>query len=172
MGNFYTNLVLIGSDSAKVLEAMDDMGRNAYVIGDSRRHSVVFDERCDEQDTDEIERLGAALSDRFHVPVIGSMNHDDDLLFFWLFHSGRVVRYETRRDAISFAWELSRIRGGIVIFPFLVIALSWPMIFQVFRHQLVVRLLRLPDFTVGLGHHYITEGDLPDGLSDDDFKRS
>jgi hypothetical protein len=101
------------------------------------------------------------------------MNHDDDDLLFWLFHSGRVSRYQSCRDAASFAWELSRVRGGIVTFPLLAIALGWPIMgFQVLRHWMVVKLVSIPVFTVGFGYRYLSEGEVPEGLSEDDIKRA
>ena len=73
----------------------------------------------------------------------------------------------------TLAWKLSRVRGGIVVFPLLVAALGWPiMIFQVFRHQLVVLLLSVPIITVGFGYDYISNGEIPPGVSDDDVKNA
>jgi len=101
------------------------------------------------------------------------MNHDDDMLSLWLFRSGEVARYQSCFDAVRFAWKLSRVRGGILVFPLLVAALGWPiMIFQIFRHQLFVLLLSLPMVTVGYGYDYISNGEIPPGISDDDVKNA
>jgi hypothetical protein len=171
MGNFYTNFVVIGREQPEVLGAVREMGRNAYVLGKQRGDAAVFDERCDQQDTDEIERFGAALCDRFKAPVIGAMNHDDDHLLLWVFRSDKVARYQSCLDAVSFGWEVSRVRGGIFIFPLLVLALGWPIvIFQIFCHWVVVHLLSLPDCTVGFGYDYISDGEIPPGVSEDDVK--
>jgi hypothetical protein len=173
LGNFYTNFVIIGRPQPEVLEAVRDMAREAYVVGGPQGDSVVFDEQCDTQDTDEIERLGTTLCERFKTPVIAAMNHDDGHLLLWLFRSGQVARYQSCRDAVSFAWELSRVRGGIIVFPLLAAALGWPIvIFQLFRHWIVAQLLAVPIMTVGFGYRYISEGEIPPGISEDDVRNA
>jgi hypothetical protein len=167
MGNFYSNFVVLDSKAEEVLAATEEMKREAYVIGMPDKMTVVCDERCDTQDTVEIERLGAALSGRFNRPVFGAMNHDDDHLLLWLFHRGAIARYESCADAFRFAWKVSRVRGGVLIYPLLVFALAWPIvIFQVFRHWMVAAVLALPPQTVGYGYDYIERGDFPQDFPD------
>src|SRR5258705_10901062 len=110
MGNFYTNFVIVNTDTADVLRVAKELGRRAYVVRDREGDTLLFDADCDEQDITEIERLGTALADRLHSPVLGSLNHDDDHLLLWLFRSGHVTRYESCLQGFAFSWQLSRVR--------------------------------------------------------------
>src|SRR4051812_3340751 len=112
MGNFYTNHTVLGADQEETAQLVKELRRSAYVIQGSDRISVVFDEQSDDQDSSEIEELGAALSGGLGAPVIACLDHDDDHLLFWLFEEGeQKSRYVSWLDAPSFAWRLSRVRG-------------------------------------------------------------
>jgi hypothetical protein len=37
---------------------------------------------------------------------------------------------------------------------------------------MVVKLVSIPVFTVGFGYRYLSEGEVPEGLSEDDIKRA
>ncbi len=171
MGNFYTNFTIFGRDAATVLAAARELGRTAYVVDSPKNATVFFDKLCDDQDTDEIERLGANLSERLSAPVLASLNHDDDHLLLWIFNGGKRAAYHSCFDAADFAWALSRIRGGVAVYPFLFVVLSWPVvIFQIFRHGMLRALLALPPASVGFGYTYLHRGELPPGISGEDLK--
>lgn len=94
MGNFYTNIVLRDKDADAVAASMTEMNRRAYVSPTSLG-TIVFDERCDTQDLEELERLARQLSRR-HGPALAVCNHDDDVLWYALADGGRVLdRYNS-----------------------------------------------------------------------------
>lgn len=173
MGNFYTNFEIVGGSSSEVLQVAKELGLRAFVISDKNGDVLLFDADCDEQDVAEIERLGGQLADKLHLPVLASLNHDDDHLLLWLFHSGRVSRYESCLQAFGFGWELSKFRGGFFSYPFIAAVLAWPIfIFAVFRHLLLVKVTGLSPICAGLGYRYLSRGDRPPGFTEDDIKRA
>jgi hypothetical protein len=171
MGNFYTNFEIVGGNSTEVLQVAKELGRKAFVISDKNSDTLLFDADCDEQDVTEIERLGGQLADKLHLPVVASLNHDDDQLLLWLFRSGQVKRYESCLQAFRFGWELSKVRGGVFSYPFIAAMLTWPIfIFEVFRHLLLVKVTGLSPICVGLGYKYLSRGTRPPGFTEDDIK--
>jgi len=156
-----------------VLRVAKELGRRAFVISDKNGDTLLFDSDCDEQNVAEIEQLGGELADRLHLPVLASLNHDDDHLLLWLFDSGHVTRYESCMQAFAFGWALSRVRGGLLSYPFIAAVLAWPIfIFQVFRHLLLVKVTGLSPICAGLGYTYLSDGVRPPGFTDDDIKRT
>ncbi|MDA0842088.1 MAG: hypothetical protein O3B01_32090 [Planctomycetota bacterium] len=173
MGSFYTNFEIVRGDSTEVLRVAKELGRSAFVISGKNGDTLLFDADCDEQDVVEIERLGRELSDRLQLPVVASLNHDDDHLLLWLFHSGRVSRYESCLHAAKFGWALSRVFGGILSYPFIAAVLAWPVfIFQMFRHLLLAKVTGLSPLSAGLGYTYLSRGERPPGYTEDDIKRA
>ncbi len=88
MGLFYTTFTTRGPDHAKVMTALRDMRRIAFVSPTIERYTVVYDRKTEEQDFTEIEKLGKALSDAFGAPILGAVLHEDDVLHLWLFQAG------------------------------------------------------------------------------------
>jgi hypothetical protein len=174
MGNFYTNFEVVGGDAAEVLRIAKELGRNAFVISDKNGDTLLFDADCDQQDVAEIERLGSQLADKLHLPVVASLNHDDDKLLLWIFRSGHrpVIRYDSCLQAFAFGWELSKIRGGALSYPFIAVVLAWPLfLFEIFRHLLLVKVTGLSPICAGFGYKYLSQGGRPPGFSEDEIKR-
>ena len=173
MGNFYTNFEVIGGNSTEVLQVAKELGRRAFVISDKNGDTVLFDSDCEEQNVTEIERLGGELAERLHLPVLAILNHDDDHLLLWLFQIGRVTRYESCLQAFAFGWKLSKVRGGVLSYPFIAAVLVWPtFIFQVFRHILLVKVTGLSPICAGFGYKYLSRGERPPGLRENDIKEA
>ena len=173
MGNFYTNFEIVGGDSTEVLKVAKELGRRAFIISDKNGSALLFDADCDEQDTAEIERLGSQLAERLRLPVFATLNHDDDHLLLWLFQAGHITRYESCLQGFGFGWALSRIRGGVVSYPFIAAVLAWPIfVFQVFRHLLLVKVTGLSPLCAGFGYTYLSQGARPPGITDDEIKRA
>ncbi|AIQ63077.1 hypothetical protein PSTEL_08200 [Paenibacillus stellifer] len=57
----------------------------------SDRWISVYDEKLDEQDIDDLDALGIAISARAGVPAVGSIVHDSDLLIMRLYKNGRTA---------------------------------------------------------------------------------
>ncbi|HVU27778.1 MAG TPA: hypothetical protein VHG71_08605 [Verrucomicrobiae bacterium] len=173
MGNFYTNFTIVGGDSSKVLQVAKTLRRKAFVISDKNGDVLLFDADCDKQDITEIERLGKELANQLHLPILASLNHDDDDLLLWLFHSGHITRYESCLQPFAFGWALSRIRGGVLSYPFIITVLAWPVfIFQVLRHLLLAKVSGLSPICAGFGYTYLSRGQRPPGFSDDEIKQT
>jgi hypothetical protein len=95
MGNFYANISLDTTDIDAVAGAIARLDRQAYVARDARA-TYVFDERCDEQDLDELERLATALSKDLGCVALAACNHDDDALVILLAKGGALIdRYDS-----------------------------------------------------------------------------
>ncbi len=88
MGSFYTNYTLRGPEPSTVASALT--GRRALVSPLCGGCVVVFDEASDDQDLDLISSLAARLSSDLSCQVLSVLNHDDDILWYRLYASGRL----------------------------------------------------------------------------------
>jgi hypothetical protein len=88
MSLFYTTFTTYGPDATKVVAALEKLSRGAFVSPTVERYTVIYDQETEEQDFDEIEKLGKKLSEACEAPVLGAALHDDDVLYLWLFQNG------------------------------------------------------------------------------------
>ena len=88
MGGSYTNYTLRGPSQRTVATAL--AGRRAVVAPVRNGCVVAFDEVSDEQDTDRIAALATSLSRGLDCTVLAVLNHDDDILWYCLYGSGRL----------------------------------------------------------------------------------
>jgi hypothetical protein len=185
MGNFYVNYTLRTSDPLTVQKAL--VGRAAVITPAKDGYVVVFDSESDDQDLRVVEALGAELSSALRCVVLAVLNHDDDVLWFRLFDSGAVLdEYnscpgyfeggsttpeggngktlckafgksapEREREVEAILHDSSRAR----------------FTFEVERHEALTKALGLPDWAVGMSYRYIDNGEMPDGLREDDLLR-
>jgi len=93
MGLFYTTFTIHGPDATKVVAALKALGRSAFVSPTVERHTVIYDQKTEEQDFAEIESFGKKLSEACEAPVLGAALHDDDVLYLWLFQSGEQLDF-------------------------------------------------------------------------------
>ncbi len=91
MGNFYTNFAIQRADPSRVATVLRTLGRSAYVGPTANGTTMAYDEGTEAQDESEIARLGMALSGDLKCSVLASLNHDDDILYYWLFRDGALV---------------------------------------------------------------------------------
>ncbi len=91
MGNFYVSFTVKIDDSDLVAEALRQAGREAYVSPSLNNYVLVADADADRQDPAAIEQVGKLLSTRLEKPVLAILNHDDDILHYWLFEKGQVI---------------------------------------------------------------------------------
>ena len=95
MGNFYANVALRTSDIEAVVRTVTALDRHAYVAREGDV-TYVFDEQCDEQDLEDLERLAIALSKELACVALGACNHDDDVLVMLLAERGALTdRYDS-----------------------------------------------------------------------------
>src|SRR4051812_45065361 len=91
VGLFYSNLTLYRPERPRVLAALRKLRRDAYVSPTFDGHTVIFDQITEDQDSDEIERLGIEISATLKCVALAAVLHDDDVLYLWLFDRGQAL---------------------------------------------------------------------------------
>jgi hypothetical protein len=170
MGNFYTNIALREKDAAAVIVSLVEMNRRAYVSA-TTLGTIVFDERCDTQDLDELERLARELSRR-HGPALAVCNHDDDVLWYALADGGRLLdRYNSFPSFFDEGsdepsggdgtrlCESFGTTGRTAEVDALLRQPHSDVGFEVDRHAELCRLVGLPMESVGMGWGYVSQGE-------------
>ncbi len=177
MGNFYTNFTVRGPAQEQVVSALRAKQRRAFVSPPFNNMVVISDAECDEQKTEVINQLGRDLSATLNCPVLAFLNHDDDILCYWLFQSGELLDDYNSAPGYFEASEPSGPAGGdatklcrtfaSVAPPEKVEAIlrkgaleEGGFVFEVDRHQALVEALGLPECSVGLGYRYLQQGQL------------
>ena len=179
VGNFYTNFTVRGGAQEQVVSALRSKQRRAFVSPLINNMVVVYDAESDEQKTDVIDRLGRDLSATFDCAVIAVLNHDDDILCYWLFQSGQLLDdYNSAPNYFESVADPCGPAGGDVmklcrtcastVAPERVEAIlrksaleEGGFLFQIDRHQALAEALGLPECSVGLGYTYLERGELP-----------
>jgi hypothetical protein len=189
MGSFYTNTTLRGPEQAQVLEALNQMKRTAYVSATVDKLTVVYDEASDIQDVYALQGVTADLSRRLACAALAVLNHDDDVLAYWLYEGGKLVDsynstpsyFEALLDEESMQPEggdaavICRAFGAGERVADVQTILSTPQagdggyIFANDRHSNLVDALGLSDLAVGVGYTYISMGNLPFDMTKGDF---
>ena len=162
-------------------------GRSAIVTPAQNGCVVVFDEESEEQDTDVITLLASRLSRQLRCPVLALLNHDDDILAYWLYISGELAdEYDSSPGYFDPAAEVSPPAGGDAqkvcnAFGANAVAEVESVLRKVprddefyfadDRHRDLARLLGVPLFVVGAGFRYVSQGELPEGLDEDSLLR-
>jgi hypothetical protein len=175
MGNSYTNCTLVTADQARVLDRLRAMKRHAYVTPGSPSGIVIFDK-------DEDVELGRPLSKALGCPALVVLDHDDDVLYYWLYENGkRIDSYCSHADfdedypaeeGAGDAAKLCRVFGKPKAEKKVKTALAshrGDYVFAVHRHHALVKALRLPECAVGMRYRYIASGDIPSGLTKADL---
>jgi hypothetical protein len=186
MGSFYTNITLRGPHQDQIVEALTRQGNRAYVSPTVSGFTVVYDERCDTQDTDFMHSLAASLSAQFECPALAVLNHDDDILWYRLYERGQLVDeydstpgyFEGKRSTPSGgnAAKLCELMGDqnveIVTSILRKAQGAKGYVFAVQRHEDLASALGIPIFTVGSGYEYIKRGEVPYGLDSESLKHT
>ena len=96
MGNFYTNVTLKTGDRNRVIEFLRSSRREAYVSNPANGFVAICDAETESQDEGILCGLASSLSRNFAVPALAVLNHDDDILCYYLFDRGSEVdRYNS-----------------------------------------------------------------------------
>ena len=176
MGNFYTNIVLSDTNVDTVASLLEALGRRAYAASEGKV-TVVYDERCDEQDLEELERLSRTLSARLNRTAIAFCNHDDDVLWYALVEDGKVTdRYNSRPGYFDGASGRDRPEGGDArrLCAAFGAAARYQEVegllrgtrsivgLEVDRHVKLLEQLDLPSSLAILGYGYVGGGELAD----------
>lgn len=186
MGNFYTNYTLKGPSQQAVAAAL--AGRSAIVTPAQDGCVVVFDEQSDDQDSAVITELASHLSRELRCPVLAVLNHDDDIFWYQLYLGGELAdEYDSSPGYFDASAEPSAPAGGDAqklcsAFGTASVAEVESILrkssfdeggytFAVERHTDLARALGIPSFGVGAGFSYVSDGELPDGLEEEDLLR-
>jgi hypothetical protein len=89
MGNFYTNYTIRGKSPQEIVSALS--GRSAIVSPEHNGCVVAYDEKSESQDFEIITELGSRLSLSLGAPVLATVVHDDDILYFQLYQNGEIT---------------------------------------------------------------------------------
>ena len=180
MGNFYTNITL-RSHQARVIEVLEREERTAYVTPTVNGCTIVCDEECDEQDTDVLEELAALLSRELSCVTFAVLNHDDDVLIYWLYENGTLSdHYDSAPGYFSGdddepsggdAYRLCRAFGVPDQVAEVEDVLRTPSfsedehyLFAIERHLDLIEALGIPLFAAGIGYTYLHRGETFEGL--------
>ncbi len=166
MGNFYTNISLKTANNVEVTNYLNEEDIDAFVASAQKEFVCVFP-AADATLFD----VAAELSRELSCSAFAVMNHDDDVLMYQLFESGKMVdeynscpgyfsgdeEERTGGDAEKLCEAFGRddVRNQIADI------LTRDYTFELERHHALVALLGLPRCTVGSGFTYIMQGDAP-----------
>jgi len=187
MGNFYTNYTLRGPSQQAVAAAL--AGRSAAVTPAENGCVVAFDEASDDQDQSLIAELASSLSSELRCPVLVVLNHDDDILWYQLYISGKLAdEYDSSPGYFDASAEPSAPAGGdaeqlcaafdasdIPAVERVLRKSSYDddgYVFAFERHADLVRALGLPEFAVGTAYASFDRDEYPDGLSGKNLMRT
>jgi hypothetical protein len=187
MGNFYVNFSVKQPNQQQVADILRKRQRTALVTPAIGEYVVVFDEEADWQDDKAIQSVGEILSRETHSPVFAVLNHDDDVLAYWLFEDGQQTDfYNSAPDYFEsydeFETEDTGQGGDARRLCTTLTATASPeqiehilrgdYVFAIERHEKLATALGLPGWSVGGGYRYITEnGEVPDGLDEEQLVR-
>lgn len=181
MGNFYTNFSLKYVSGDRIAEFLTSAGRAATVCPERDGWVVVCLEETEAQHPLLMEAAARDLSRGLGCVAIGVLNHDDDVLAYWVAVDGRLVdQYVSHPGALEGRDSPpeggnARVLAEVVGRPDVEVELGAILHptggghppFAMALHEKLTQLLGLPPFTVGLS--YMSESPLPDELDDDDI---
>lgn len=174
MGNFYTSFTVHSAAHDDVVKAMN--GRTAAVSPAMNGYTVVWDSECESQDDKVLSRVGLHLATSLGASVLAVLNHDDDILMYWLYSpKGKVDEYNSTPGYWD-GGDLSPSGGDVEL---LVKAMApkasreavdrilrkQEYVFAFERHADLMAALGLPPFAA-MGYKYISRGEVPDGLEE------
>lgn len=91
MGNFYTNLTVVGPSQEQVINAVKALELNAFVSQSFSGLTMVCEEKSDTQDESIWHRVAKQLSQKLICPVMAALIHDDDLFLYALYCQGKLL---------------------------------------------------------------------------------
>ncbi len=185
MGNFYTNFAISGVPTDVVVEHVEATGRSAVVVPERAGWVVVCPEETELQHRLLMEAMAKELSAALDAVVFAVLNHDDDVLAYWLAKDGGILdRYISDPGALEGreeppeggdAEKLCQTFGRPEAVEKVKTILHPPREEDPFaysamlRHEALAEALGLPLYTVDLGYTTASMGDLPEGLDEEDL---
>ena len=174
MGSFYVNFSVKEAESRQVADALKRGGRRAIVTPSRGGYVVAYDDEADRQAIQPILAVGRLLSREVGRPVLAVLNHDDDILCYWLFTGGELVdSYNSNPAAFEPEageppWQVgdsaklcAALNAGANVAA-VESVLRGDCLFAVHRHQQLADALGLSPSSVGFGYRYVSRGELED----------
>ncbi|MGE5608947.1 MAG: hypothetical protein ACM359_06820 [Bacillota bacterium] len=191
MGNFYTSIALRSVTQQLVVRAMQRMRRRAFVSPTVQGITVVYDAKCEEQDTKFLSDLALRLSRELQCAAWGVLNHDDDVLWYVLCSNGEYAdSYNSAPDYFDEDQDgdptipeggdakalASLLNSGKGVRKVDVIlrrsdANDGAYVFALDRHRELAETLGIPFSLVSIGYENIARGELPDDLQIESFAK-
>jgi len=173
MGNSYVNITVRGPGQREIVKVLVDQRRTAAVSPTVSGFTIIYDEKCDSQDPHRIRELTSHLTRTLSCPALAVLNHDDDILWYQLYHNGKLVdKYNSCPDCLDAveppgpaggdADKLCALMGGAdvrAVESILHTASDQEnaYLFELDRHQDLAEAVGLPGFAVGLGYNTLLQ---------------
>jgi hypothetical protein len=182
VGNFYVSYTTRGPKRGAVASCLRSARRKAFVGPTIDGFTVFFDEESDTQADAVIEAVGEQTSKALDAPVLAVLNHDDDILAYWLFEIGELADeynscpgYFTGDDDTPTGGNAQKLCAafGLTAKTKEVdkVLRNEEYAFALDRHKDLATLLKHPWPYVCMGYSDIEEGSLPEGVSEKDLLR-
>ncbi len=191
MGNFYTNVTLRAADQPGVVEVLRTAQREALVSQPANGCIVVYDRESEDQDIEVLKRLGGLLSAKLRCVALALLNHDDDVLAYWLHDNGKLVDEYVSAPAFfddssdseepdggdanvlcrAFGAESSAARVEEILRARRAGGGNQGYVFEYERHEALATALGLPPISIASGFNYIDDGEFPEDTTEADFVR-
>lgn len=174
MGNFYVNHAVRTTDHDRVKDLL--AGRDAYISPVINGIAAVYDKEADSQDEDITAGLAKLLSAKMDTVVMAILNHDDDILMYWLSDRGtQTDAYNSTPNYFSDTLDTSVPSGGnsqVLCRSFGSpnfeaaerILRSDDYVFALDRHLDLLNALGVTPEILYLGYRHLEAGDFPDNL--------
>jgi hypothetical protein len=180
VGNFYVNFTTRGPDQKAVANCLRSAKRTAFVGPTFDGLTVFFDEKSDTQDDMVIKDLGKRVSNDLDAPVLAVLNHDDDILAYWLFEAGELADeynscpgYFTDGDETPAGGDAKKLCAAFGVSTKAKqvdnVLRDEDYVFALERHEALAALLNHPWSYVCMGYRYIKQGSLAEGVTKSDL---
>jgi hypothetical protein len=90
MSAFYTTILVRGINRDRIVSWYRKQQRQGKVLPKQDGVTPVFDEKCQAQESKEITRFIGSLSKELECAAWAVINHDEDLLIYWLYSKGEL----------------------------------------------------------------------------------
>jgi hypothetical protein len=192
MGLFYTNVILYKVQQQSVANFLSKQGRSAYVSPTLHDFTVVYDKETEDQDIKILKQLCASLTKKFECAAWASLIHDSDVYMYWLYHNGKLLdAYNSLPDYFDSEMDMPIPEGGDAeklcnAFGKISAISEIQKIFKLVEqgnldedageylqgediHSELIKVLEMPSFGAFTGYYTIEDGDLPEGLQQDNL---